>query len=40
MFASDRDLLVLEPALLRDVSWNGQRVLSTTGVLNGTTLAI
>jgi len=40
MFARDRDLLVLEPALLRDVSWNGQRLVSTTGVLNGTTLAL
>ena len=40
MFARDRDLLVLEPGLMRDVAWNGQRVLNTTGVLNGDSLAL
>lgn len=40
MFASDRDLLVFEPALLRDVGWAGQRVLSATGSLSGSTLTI
>jgi hypothetical protein len=39
-FALDRDLLVLEPALLRDVGWAGQRVLSTTGTVAGTTLTL
>ncbi len=40
MFASDRDLLVFEPALLRDVGWAGQRVLSGTGTVGGSTLSI
>tara|TARA_R110000782_G_scaffold48744_6_gene106553 strand:- start:888 stop:1526 length:639 start_codon:yes stop_codon:yes gene_type:complete len=39
-FAHDRDLLVLEPALLRDVGWAGQRVLDTTGSVAGTTLTL
>lgn len=39
-FALDRDLLVLEPALLRDVGWAGQRVLDTTGTVAGTTLTL
>ena len=32
-FATDRDLLALEPTLFRDVAWAGQRLLSTTGTL-------
>jgi len=40
MFAKDRDLLVIEPGLYRDVVWNGQRLLSGTGDLSGTTLTL
>lgn len=40
MFASDRDLLILEPGLYRDVKWNGQRLLSGVGDLNGTALTL
>jgi hypothetical protein len=40
MFASDRDLLVLEPNLFRDVPWVGQRVLLATGTAAGTTMTI
>ncbi|MGJ8637202.1 MAG: hypothetical protein ACSHX5_10190 [Phycisphaerales bacterium] len=40
MFASDRDLLILEPGLYRDVKWNGQRLLSGVGDLDGTTLTL
>jgi hypothetical protein len=40
MFALDRDLLVLEPALLRDVGWAGQRVLDATGTISGATLTL
>ncbi len=40
MFASDRDLLVIEPGLFREVLWNGQRLLSGTGNLSGTTLTL
>lgn len=32
MFARDRDLLVLEPGLLREVAWTGQRVYSKASV--------
>ena len=38
MFAADRDLLVLEPNLFRDVSWLGQRLFTGTCNLSGTTL--
>lgn len=38
MFASDRDLLVLEPGLFRDVLWLGQRLWSGTAGVSGTTL--
>lgn len=40
MFASDRDLLVVEPNLFRDVAWLSQRVLRGTGSISGTTLTI
>ncbi len=40
MFAKDRDLWVLEPGLHKDVAWDGQRLLSVTGSLNGTALTI
>lgn len=38
-FATDRDLLVLEPGLFRDVGWSAQRVVEAGGVsVSGTTL--
>ncbi len=38
-FATDRDLLVLEPGLFRDVGWSAQRVVESGGVsVSGTTL--
>lgn len=40
MFASDRDLLVLDPNLFRDVGWVGQRLLRATGSVSGSTLTI
>ncbi|MCC6678795.1 MAG: hypothetical protein IT436_16810 [Phycisphaerales bacterium] len=40
MFASDRDLLVVEPNLFRDIAWLSQRVLRASGAIAGTTLTI
>jgi hypothetical protein len=40
MFAQDRDLLVLEPALLRDIAWASQRTIDTTATLAANTLTI
>lgn len=40
MFASDRDLAVLEPNLFRDIGWVGQRLVKATGAIAGTTLTI
>ncbi|MDF1808920.1 MAG: hypothetical protein P1U42_04415 [Phycisphaerales bacterium] len=40
MFAKDRDLVVLEPGLHRDIAWMGQRLLSGIGSLVGTALSI
>ena len=40
MFAMDRDLLVVEPGLYRDVKWNGQRLLGGVGDLSSTTLSL
>src|SRR3954470_14123560 len=40
MFASDRDLLAMEPNLFRDVGWVGQRLVSGTGGVAGTTLTL
>lgn len=39
-FATDRDLLVLEPNLFRDVGWVGQRLSRGSGTIAGTTLTI
>lgn len=39
-FATDRDLLLFEPDLFRDVGWAGQRLVSATGAISGTTLTI
>ncbi len=40
MFTADRDLLTLEPNVFRDAGWVGQRLLTTTGSVSGTTLTI
>ena len=40
MFARDRELLILEPSLVRDVGWAGQRLVSGTGDVLGTTLTM
>lgn len=40
MLADDRDLLVLEPNLFRDLVWIAQRVVSGTGSVTGTTLTM
>jgi len=40
MFASDRDLVVFEPGLFRDVAWIGFKRISTVGSLVGTQLTI
>ena len=40
MFSKDRDLVVFEPGLMRDVGWAGQRRLSVLGSVNGTQLTI
>lgn len=40
MFTTDRDLLILEPNLFRDIGFAGQRLLETTGSTSGTTLTI
>lgn len=40
MFAKDRDLLVLEPSLVRDIGWVGQRLVQGTGTIAGTTLTM
>lgn len=40
MFASDRDLIVLEPNLLRDVAWVGQRLVKGDATISGTTLTL
>jgi hypothetical protein len=40
MFAKDRDLVVLEPGLMKDVGWAGQRLLDVIGSMSGTTLTI
>lgn len=39
-FATDRDLLVLEPNLFRDIGWVGQRLTRGAGSVSGTTLTI
>ncbi|MEM9066447.1 MAG: hypothetical protein AAGB51_13265 [Planctomycetota bacterium] len=40
MFAADRDILALEPGLYGEIGWAGQRLLSTTGDVLGTTLTV
>ncbi|MBC7773542.1 MAG: hypothetical protein H7210_13685, partial [Pyrinomonadaceae bacterium] len=40
MFANDRDLLLLEPNLFRDLAWVGQRLLVTTGSVSGSVLTL
>jgi len=40
MFAKDRDLVVHEPGLHRDIAWMGQRLISGIGSLVGTALTI
>lgn len=40
MFATDRDLLVIEPGLLGEVAWVGQRLVSGVGSVSGTTLTL
>jgi hypothetical protein len=40
MFATDRDLLVIEPNLFRDLFWVGQRLTRGVGSVSGTTLTI
>lgn len=40
MFVNDRELLMLEPTLFRDVAWVGQRLVGGTGNVSGTTLSL
>lgn len=40
MFSHDRDLVVYEPGLMRDVGWAGQRRLSVLGSVSGTQLTL
>jgi hypothetical protein len=40
MFATDRDLLALEPNLFRDVGWTGQQLVKGIGSISGTTLTL
>lgn len=40
MNARDRDLLLLEPALFRDLAWIGQRLVRGLGTIAGTTLTL
>lgn len=39
-FSHDRDLIIHEPALMRDVAWNAQRRLNTTGSVAATVLTL
>lgn len=40
MFTSDIDLLTVEPNLFADTGWSGQRLVSASGTLSGTTLTL
>jgi hypothetical protein len=40
MFATDRDLLVIEPNLFRDTGWIAQRLVYAQGTVAGTTLTL
>lgn len=39
-FATDRDLLAIEPNVFRDVAWLGQRLIKGTGDVAGTTITL
>lgn len=39
-FASDRDCVALEPGVMGEAAWTGQRLLSGTGGVSGTTLTL
>ncbi|MFT5424120.1 MAG: hypothetical protein ACI89L_001913 [Phycisphaerales bacterium] len=39
-FASDRDCVAMEPGVMSDAAWTGQRLLSSTGGVSGTTLTL
>lgn len=39
-FAADRDLLIIEPTLFRDVAWLGQRLLEGVADLAGSTMTL
>lgn len=40
MFITDRDLLLVEPNLFRDVGWSGQRLVKGLGTIAGSTLTL
>ena len=40
MFAQDRDLLAIDPNVLRDVGWAGQRLVTGVGNVSGSTLTL
>ncbi|MBK7405881.1 MAG: hypothetical protein IPJ41_14990 [Phycisphaerales bacterium] len=40
MFATDRQLLILEPSLVRDIGWAGQRLVKGIGDIAGSTLTM
>lgn len=40
MFTTDRDLLLLEPSLFRDLAWIAQRLVRGTATIAGTTLTM
>jgi hypothetical protein len=40
MFTTDRDLLIVEPHLFRDVLWVGQRLLKATCTISGSVLTV
>lgn len=39
-FATDRDVLVVEPGVFREAAWVGQRVLTGTGSVSGSSLTL
>ena len=40
MFATDRDVLTLEPSAFRDIAWAGQTLVTGTATIAGTTLTM
>lgn len=40
MFATDRDLVTLEPGLMRDVGWSGQMLVRGVGTIAGSVLTL